>query len=427
MMKKRNVLIFSVLMWLLPLAAQTDVKVGGVSYTLTSDSTAQVGKNEGCKGEVVIPDSIVYGGKRYLVNAMVDGAFWGVPLTSVSLPDAITTISPNAFYKCASLRQVKWPARLEVVGEAAFFMCETLESAVLPKGVREVQRSAFWQCPIVSLELGDSLRTIEQLAFANCKFVESLTLPASLSSLDGSAFTGCSGLRLLDCRMKEPLAMKGGNSFANAMKYFGVVRVPAMARNAYRHHKDWSAFVNIEEDNGQVETVDVHIRCNDLGAVSVDGRQVQGNDGKTADLWLEAVRGNDLELTFTPVVGWDYAGSETEVSRLTLNGDSISPYAVRDNRYVVSGIDRDTDIDVTFGLKPRQLFIRQGEGGSVGIRYGQYDNVRADVRPGEGVTASALFNGTPERYWDAYWPKRDGYYQLGYIWEDAVLEVNYNK
>ena len=221
--------------------------------------------------------------------------------------------------------------------------------------------------------------------------------------------------------------MKDGNYFANAMKYFGTLRVPSMTRNAYRHHKDWSAFANIKEDNGGVETVDVHIRCNDLGMVTASGRQVQGSEGKTADLWLEAVRGNDLELTFTPVIGWAYGGSETEVSRLVLNGDSITPHAVRDNRYVISGIDTDTDIDVTFSLKPCQLLVRQGEGGGIGIRYGMYDYIRAAIRPREGVTVNALFNGTPELYWDGFWPKRDGYYQFGNIWEDAVLEVKYNK
>ena len=426
-MKKCKTLIAVVLLSALPAVAQTVVKVDGVSYALTSDNTAQIDKNEGCKGDVVIPDSIEYEGERYLVNTMVNGAFWGARVSSVSLPDAITTISPNAFYKCPNLRQVRWPARLEVVGEAAFFMCEALESAVLPKGVREIQRSAFWRCPITSLVLGDSLRTIGQLAFSDCKLVTSLVLPATLTSLDGSAFMGCSGLRLIECRREEPLKMKDGNYFANAMKYFGTLRVPSMTRNAYRHHKDWSAFANIEEDNRGVETVDVHIRCNDLGMVTASGRQVQGSEGKTADLWLEAVRGNDLELTFTPVIGWAYGGSETEVSRLVLNGDSITPHAVRDNRYVISGIDTDTDIDVTFSLKPRQLLVRQGEGGGIGIRYGMYDYIRAAIRPREGVTVNALFNGTPELYWEGYWPKRDGYYQFGNIWEDAVLEVKYNK
>ena len=76
-MKKCKTLIAVVLLSALPAVAQTVVKVDGVSYALTSDNTAQIDKNEGCKGDVVIPDSIEYEGKRYLVNTMVNGAFWG--------------------------------------------------------------------------------------------------------------------------------------------------------------------------------------------------------------------------------------------------------------------------------------------------------------------------------------------------------------
>jgi hypothetical protein len=410
-------------------AAQTAVKVEGVNYLLNPDEgTAQIAKNSEAQGTVIIPDSILYNDKYYQVTAMVNAAFSEARLSSVSLPDAITTLNSSAFYKCKYLRQVKWPANLRVIGDGAFFMCEALESAMLPKGVKELQDDAFWRCgSLRELSLGDSLEVLGHLAFSHCEKLESVVLPATLKNLSGGAFFDCHGLRLIDCRIPEPIRMKDGNSFANAMKYFGVLRVPSKSRNAYRHHADWSTFVNIEEDNGGKEMVDVHVRCNDLGTVTIDGKRVKGQEGNTADLWLEAERGTDLKLVFTPVIGMAYSDSETEVSQLTVNGDSIHPFTVHDNCYVISHLAGNIDIDVAFSIMPRQLMIQQAEGGSIGIRYGMYESVLIDIQPEEGVKANAFFNDLPELYWSGYWNKVGDFYNFNYIWEDTKLLVNYVK
>lgn len=269
--------------------------------------------------------------------------------------------------------------------------------------------------------------SMANLAFSDCEKLESVVLPATLKEMNGGAFLACFGLRLIDCRMPEPIRMKDGNNFTNAMKFFGTLRVPSKSRNAYRHHADWSEFANIEEDNAGKDMVDVHVRCNDLGTVTLDGKQVKGQDGKTADLWLEAERGSDLTLAFTSDDGLYYQGSETEVSLLVINGDTIPPFSLCDNSYRISQLQESVDIDVAFSLTPRQLLVRQAEGGCIGIRYDWSDSVTLYIESDDGAKATAVYDGMMEPYWINFYKKGDNYYNFGQLWKDTELEVSYEK
>ena len=60
-----------------------------------------------------------YGAKLYLDNALV---------TSLVIPDSVTTIAPAAFYGCASLTSLTIPSSVTCIGEYAFYRCANLTS-----------------------------------------------------------------------------------------------------------------------------------------------------------------------------------------------------------------------------------------------------------------------------------------------------------
>ena len=160
---------------------------------LTSDGKGYTGVAP--KGKIIIPDGITeIEGTDYWTR----GAFYGcAEITSVQLPQSLTTIGSRAFEDCTGLTSIRLPARLTEIGSQAFRGCTGLTSIHLPANLTEIGSRAFWGCTgLKSLDLSAcaSLTTIDGNAFYGCTSLTSISLPASLTTIGDWAFAGCTGL-----------------------------------------------------------------------------------------------------------------------------------------------------------------------------------------------------------------------------------------
>lgn len=85
----------------------------------------------------------------------------------------------------------------KVIGKNAFFKCISLTSINIPERVTSIGKSAFYGCRFTSLTLPSSLTEIGIEAFAHCKGLKSLTLSPSLSRIGYNAFGDCDRLTTL--------------------------------------------------------------------------------------------------------------------------------------------------------------------------------------------------------------------------------------
>lgn len=116
-------------------------------------------------------------------------------LTSVTLPDGITSIGSYAFSGCNSMQEIYIPDSVNSMGVEAFYGCSSLTSIKIPVGVSNIARDAFFNCTsLISIELPDGLTTIEMNAFYNCNNLRSVTIPASLEAIDLDAFWYCKSI-----------------------------------------------------------------------------------------------------------------------------------------------------------------------------------------------------------------------------------------
>ena len=142
-----------------------------------------------CKSltSIIIPDGVTSIGKSVFHNC--------TSLTSVEIPDSITSIGVNAFYNCSSLTCITIPDSVTSIGDSAFEDCSSLISITIPNGVKSIANFAFEDCTsLTSVEIPDSVTSIGFNAFYNCSSLTGITIPDSVTSIDASAFEGCSSL-----------------------------------------------------------------------------------------------------------------------------------------------------------------------------------------------------------------------------------------
>lgn len=115
-------------------------------FEFTPDNTAVIVNNYKCKGtaaDVTIPSR--YKGKP--VTAINNAAFPNSAVTSVTIPDSITSIPDAAFVNCSKLTNISIPNSVTYIGFSAFSSCTSLKSITLPSSLSTIGNSAFAGCP----------------------------------------------------------------------------------------------------------------------------------------------------------------------------------------------------------------------------------------------------------------------------------------
>ncbi len=157
--------------------------------------------------ELFIPNE--HNGKP--VTQIYDFSFQYCKLKSIYIPSSITYIGKDVMYDC-EIEQATIPAIAcsnvkshklqevvitsgEYIAENAFADCTALTSVTLPDSVTSIGDSAFRVCKnLTSIELPESLTSIGEYAFSSCKVLTNITIPDGVTNIGDYAFNGCDSL-----------------------------------------------------------------------------------------------------------------------------------------------------------------------------------------------------------------------------------------
>ena len=212
---------------------------------------------------ITIPDS---------VTSISGWAFSGCSgLTSITIPNSVTSIGGGAFEGCSGLTSVTIPDSVNYIGRYAFNGCSGLTSITIPDSVTSIGSYAFEYCSgLTSITIGNSVTSIGSYAFEYCSGLTSITIPDSVTSIGDSAFKDCSGLTSITignsvtsigryafngCTWLDKIYYKGGesewdkisiasynSSLTNATRYYYSKTKPEVEGNFWYYN-----------DNGEIE------------------------------------------------------------------------------------------------------------------------------------------------------------------------------
>ena len=263
--------------------AAHDFEVDGIYYKVTNsmDKTVAVYfkgsrysdyANE-YTGDVVIPDNVVYNDVTYSVTSIVGSAFYDCTgLTSIVIPNSVTSIGNYAFNGCKSLKDLRFEdgeGELSLgyhtyyntgYGKGLFYDCP-LETLYLGRDLSyntgyNYGYSPFYEKTILkSVVIGNVVTSIGGYVFSDCSGLSSLTIGNSVTSIGDNAFNRCTGLTSIEFNA-ENCKRIGSQAFYGCKVSIirigeNVKKIPANAFSSFSslasvHISDLEAWYNID-------------------------------------------------------------------------------------------------------------------------------------------------------------------------------------
>ena len=281
-------------------AAAYDFEWAGIYYNITGNNTVEVTRsdnyNNTYSGSVSIPETFTANGE-YFVTKIGENAFAGSAVTSVSMPEGITSIGQYAFSGCQNLESVTLPETLTTLGSDAFSGCQNLESVALPESLTTLGGSAFKSCSslkavkipskvtaipddcfydcssLESVTIPEGVATIGSGAFQSCKF-NALTLPSTITSIGSGAFSNNFNLQSIICNATTPPVL---DDYAFSSTTDKDIKVPLSSIVAYRQAEGWKNFTNYYGEEVAADGITYRINEKEAVVAAADSSLTEAN------------------------------------------------------------------------------------------------------------------------------------------------------
>jgi len=152
------------------------------------------------------------------VTSIGQNAFRDTNLTSVNIPSSVTTIDKYAFRNIENLSNVTFEpnSQLTSIATSVFRDNPNLTSVNIPSSVTTIEQCAFcYASSLTSVTIPNSVTTIGYEAFYDNSSLTSVTIADSVTSIEGKAFYGNTALETVNFGKNSQLTTLGELAFYN--------------------------------------------------------------------------------------------------------------------------------------------------------------------------------------------------------------------
>ncbi len=251
-------------------------------------------------------------------NVLSSWCFYGCSrLTSLTLPNSITSIAGRAMSSCGNLTSITIPNKVTTIGSPAFDGCSRLTTITIPNSVTSLGTSSFANCPYlttlfipssvltvnveaytsltgltkIEVEAGnpnycsidgvlfnkdktslvlypqarkmstysipEGVVTIEASAFGNCREITTVKIPNSVTTLNDMVFYNCINLSSIVCEALTPPIVKN-SVFVNVNNNTCKLFLPLASIGTYKSASSWSAFPSTSLEESRFSLPDTY-------------------------------------------------------------------------------------------------------------------------------------------------------------------------
>ena len=232
----------------------------GLSSITIPESVTRIGGNAfaGCENltAVEIPDAVNYIGEQAFANDINLGSVTiGKSLTEIryrvfeccnitNLTWNARNCSSNGDMPTANIERVTIGDEVVVLPDY-FVKGSKITTVNIPQSVTTIGSQTFRDCSgLTSVNIPNSVTTIGGSAFFGCSGLTSITIPNSVTEIVGQAFYECDGLDTVTCLALCPPVIEW-SAFSSECKKNALLRVPVTAKQDYKSASDWMWFKHI--------------------------------------------------------------------------------------------------------------------------------------------------------------------------------------
>ena len=340
----------------------------GLTSINIPNSVTSIGQSafSGCSGltSITIPSSITSIDEQTFENC--------TGLTSINIPNSVTSIGEGAFLGCSGLTSIAIPSSVTSIGGGAFSGCSGLIAITIPSSVTKIEDGTFNNCTsLTSVNLHSGLDSIgsnnyyhSSGVFVGCTSLTTITIPNRVRYIGKSAFKYCTGLTAVAVGWQTPLAIDQSVFSGVTLNRVKLI-VPAGRKGIYRAADVWKRFSPI------VEPANYTITYNQSAGGTFKIKK--GTQDITSG--SSVMGGVELTVEATPNIGY-------QVDSIKVNGIRITGVS-----FMVQG---NTTVEVFWGEAEYMVTYNQSAGGTFRLLNGSQEvTTGSDIAYGTVLTVEA--------------------------------------
>lgn len=216
-----------------------------VKFSLKDNTTITSGSFGNCSDltSVTIPDSVTsigsdaFGGctnvttvtinsnnivsKTYDTSNNFESIFADCNVEKYIIGNKVTSIGSHAFNGCSSATSITIPDSVTSIGNYAFANCTALKDIKIPNSVTKIATGLFNGCTgLENAPIHDYVTHIGTYAFDNCSSLSNVTIPNTLEEIASKAFSNCKNLTTVNINSNSIAASSYSDS-SNMSNIFG--------------------------------------------------------------------------------------------------------------------------------------------------------------------------------------------------------------